>query len=93
VSVRALGEIDRRRFIGSVGVSTVFATLPIAVALEPRRSVVPAGQTERVGRWSDWSVDDMWSPLPRATAQIGLGRRSRQCQPVLDQIDRQACAP
>lgn len=93
MSARVPGEIDRRLFIGSVGASAMFATLPVAVALEPRRSVVPAVQTEPVARWSDWSVDDMWSPLPRATAHLGLGRRSRQCRPVLDPVDRQACAP
>ena len=84
-------RIDRRGFLGAAGAVLTVGTWPIGLHAMP--SGVPDGQTVAVGTWSsDWSIDDMWSLLPRPTARVGLGRRIGACVVDVAAVDRQLCA-
>ena len=83
-----MSRFDRRGFLGATGVALAFGACPLR--LQALASGVPDGQTAVRGTWGDdWRIDDMWSPLPRPTACIGIGRRAGHCVVDVAAIDCQ----
>ena len=62
-------KLDRREFVGTVGVAAVTAFLPLAVGAQS-----PVRSTSSREILSDWTIDDMWGVYPRYADPIGYGR-------------------
>ncbi len=75
------GKLDRREFVGTVGVAAVAAFLPLAVgAREPMK---PASSPEVL---SDGTIDDMWGVYPRYADPIGYGRAHEEINLVAEPL-------
>ncbi len=62
-------KLDRREFVGTVGVAALTAFLPLTVSAQ-----VPGRPTASPEVLSDWTIDDMWGVYPRYADSIGYDR-------------------
>lgn len=91
MSERENGVLDRRGFLSGASATFALGAICAPAVLHAVPALVPAAQTTALGCWGEWSIDDMWNNLPRATAQIGLGRRLGRCGVDVAAVDRQFC--